>query len=183
MDKHNLEHLVKDVAAGNADAYRRLLELSARLIRGYLLTKMAGPLRSDVEDVVQETLLAVHLKYNSYDPAQPYLPWLRAIANHKLIDHWRKRKIAGTVPLDDELTDTLASDIVEADVGITLERLMEQLSDKQQKIVRLARIDGKSMAEIADEMQLTVADVKVTLHRAIKKLSDSVKGDGAYAHG
>lgn len=182
MDKHNLDQLVKDVAAGNAEAYRRLLEVSARLIRGYLLTKMAGPLRGDVEDVVQETLLAVHLKYNSYNPSMPYLPWLRAIAQHKLIDHWRKRKIAGTVPLDDELADTLASDMPEVDAGITLEKLMEQLSDKQQKIVKLARIDGKSMAEIADEMHLTVADVKVTLHRAIKKLSESVKEEGVYAH-
>jgi RNA polymerase sigma-70 factor (ECF subfamily) len=184
MDKYHLDQLVQDVARGDAAAYRRLLEVSAGLVRGYLLSRVASAMRGDVEDIVQETLLAVHLKYNSYNPSLPYLPWLRAIAQHKLVDHWRKRKIAGTVPLEDEMTDVVTSgENANTDTAITLERLMTQLSDKQKKIVQLARIDGKSMTEIADEMNLSVADVKVTLHRALKKLGESVKEEGVYAHG
>lgn len=186
MDKYNLDQLVKDVAAGDEAAYRRLLEASAKLVRGYLLSKISGPMRADVEDIVQEILLTVHLKYHSYDPTLPFLPWLRTIAHHKLVDTWRKRKLSGTVPLDDFLTETIAdtaSQSGDTDAALTLERLMEALPEKQQKVVKLARIDGKSMAEIAKEMMISVADVKVTLHRAIKKLADNVKEKSAHAHG
>jgi RNA polymerase sigma-70 factor (ECF subfamily) len=187
MDKYNLDQLVKDVARGDESAYRRLLEASAKLVRGYLLAKVTGAMRADVEDIVQEILLAVHLKYNSYNPALPYLPWLRTIAHHKLVDAWRKRKMSGAVPFDDVMAETIAdgtSQSADTDAALTLERLMAQLPEKQQKVVRLARIDGKSMAEIAREMMITVADVKVTLHRAIRKLGESVKEeDTIHAHG
>ena len=186
MDKYNLDQLVKDVARGDEAAYRKLLEASARLVRGYLLSKIQGPMRADVEDIVQEILLTVHLKYNSYDTSLPFLPWLRTIAHHKLVDAWRKRKLSGTVPLDDFLSDTVADAHVqseETDAALTLERLMANLPAKQQQVVKLARIDGKSMAEIAKEMTLSIADVKVTLHRAIRKLGESVKEDTIHAHG
>lgn len=179
MDKYNLDQLVSDVAAGDAASYRRLLEASATLVRGYVLSKIGGgPMRAEAEDIVQETLLAVHLKYNSYDPSLPYLPWLRTIAHHKLIDSFRRRKI--NVPLDDVLNDTIADPTPQnTDAALTLERLLSALPDKQQKIVKLARIDGKSMAEIAADLNITVADVKVTLHRALRRLSENVKENEA----
>lgn len=186
MDKYNLEQMVKDVARGDEAAYRKLLEASAKLVRGYLLSKINGPMRADVEDIVQEILLSVHLKYHSYDHSLPYLPWLRTIAHHKMIDAWRKRKITETVPFDDFMAETVAdtgSQSTDTDAALTLERLMGELPEKQQKVVRLARIDGKSMTEIAKEMMISVADVKVTLHRAIKKLAANVKEGSAHAHG
>ena len=178
MDKYNFNQLVKDVAAGDAAAYRKLLEASARLVRGYVLAKMPSG-RGDAEDVVQETLLAVHLKYNSYDPSLPFLPWLRTIAHHKLVDYWRKKNITGAVPLDEDVIDIRGDESANTDAAITLEKLLNVLPDKQQTIVRLARIDGKSMQEIADELKLSVPDVKVTLHRALKKLADNAKENEA----
>ncbi len=184
MDKYNLDQMVRDVAAGNADAYRRLLEASARLVRGYLLAKIGGgPMRADVEDIVQETLLAVHLKYNSYNPALPYLPWLRAVAHHKLVDNVRRRKATGTVPLDEDIAETTAAADEGQDASLSVNTLLAQLPEKQQTIVRLARIDGKSMAEIANETKLSIPAVKVALHRAIKKLGVLAKEKEVHAHG
>jgi len=182
MDKYNLDQLVKDVAAGDAGAYRRLLEASARLVRGYVLAKMPASHKGDAEDVVQETLLAVHLKYNSYDPALPFMPWLRTIAHHKLVDFWRKKNISGGVPLEEDVVDARGDESANTDAALTLEKLLTALPDKQQSIVRLARIDGKSMQEIADELKLTVPDVKVTLHRALKKLAANAQEGELHAY-
>lgn len=183
MDKNELDRLVKEVAAGDASAYRRLLEASARLVRGYVLAKMPPAHRGDAEDVVQETLLAVHLKYNSYNPALPFLPWLRTIAHHKLVDFWRKRNISGALPLEEDVVDARGDESANTNAALTLEKLLAALPDKQQNIVRLARIDGKSMQEIADEMKLSVPDVKVTLHRALKKLAANAKEESVNAYG
>lgn len=186
MDKYNLDQLVREVAAGDKDAYRKLLDVSAKLIRGYLAVQMAAGTKGDLEDIVQETLLAVHLKYHTYNPDLPYLPWLRTIAHHKLIDHWRRSKIARTINLDDNLIENLPAQETANDASLTVDRLLSQLPEKQQRIVRLARLDGKSMAEIANEMSLSVSDVKVTLHRAIQKLARAIKDDEmetGHAHG
>lgn len=184
MERPDFDALVSAVAKGDASAYRRLLEASARLVRGYLHAKIGGALKGDIEDIVQETLLAVHLKYYSYNASMPFLPWLRTIAHHKLVDALRKRRMAQVVSLDDFMLETLpAAESAETDSALTLERYMASLNDKQQRIVKLARIDGKSMNEIAAELKLSVADVKVTLHRALRKLAHLAKEDGAHAHG
>ena len=178
MDRYDLARLVRDVANGDQAAYRTLLDVSARLVRGYVRQQTGGQGNADIEDIVQETLLAVHTKYHSYDPAYPYLPWLRAIARHKLVDAWRRLKPGSTVPLDDDSTFAVMADTPSdaSDAGLTLERLLVQLPDKQQKIVRLARLEGRAMAEIAGDLAISVADVKVSLHRAIKKLAALAQG-------
>ena len=50
---------------------------------------------------MQETLLAMHLKRDTWDEAQPLEPWLRAIARHKLADHLRRRGFRDHVDIDD----------------------------------------------------------------------------------
>ncbi len=171
MDRLNLDALVARVAQGDQQAYVSLLRESARIVRGYVYVRVAVQDRSAVEDIVQDTLLAIHVKYQSYDPSLPFLPWLRTVAHHKLVDHWRRQKIAFLVSIDEGDADLVVADIPQTDTVMTLERLFENLSDKQRKIIQMARLDGKTMAEIADEMSLSVSDVKVTLHRAIQKLS------------
>ena len=55
----------------------------------------------DPEDVVQETLLAIHLKRHTWRADGPVLPWVFAIARYKLIDHLRKNKIRASIPIED----------------------------------------------------------------------------------
>ena len=78
---------------GDANAHRRLLSLLSERLRAYYSHRMASA-HADVEDLVQETLLAVHLRRASYDRGQPFTAWAFAIARYKLIDHWRRRKSA-----------------------------------------------------------------------------------------
>jgi RNA polymerase sigma-70 factor (ECF subfamily) len=97
--------------AGDAAAYHRFLSELARFLRGFLRRRMMG-FPDDVEDLVQETMLAVHNQRRTYDPQQPLLAWLRAIARYKLVDHLRRhaRGDALNEPLDDVADVLTAAD-------------------------------------------------------------------------
>lgn len=84
--------------AGDSGAHRELLGMLGRYLRGYFARRAGAA--AEVEDLVQETLLAVHLKRDSYDRSLPFTPWAYTLARYKLIDHLRRRKRALQVPLE-----------------------------------------------------------------------------------
>lgn len=130
-----------------------------------------GSASGDIEDVVQEVLLAVHLKRGTWDPARPIGPWLAAIVRNKLIDSLRRKGHRIDIPVEDVI-DTLGAAPVEDDFdrqdAITL---MERLKDPQRDIVRSISIDGKSVRETALRLMMTEGAVRVALHRALKTLA------------
>ena len=89
--------------AGDSGAYRRLLEALAPFLRKVVRQGFirAGLGSGDMEDVVQETLLAIHLKRQTWDADQLFTPWLRAIARNKLIDNLRRRGNRTELPIED----------------------------------------------------------------------------------
>src|ERR1700733_11273616 len=88
--EERLRNLMLRSLAGDAAAYRLFLdELTARL-RAYLRRRLGG-LPDEVEDLLQELLLAVHNKRHTYDPKQPLTAWVQAIARYKLVDLLRRR--------------------------------------------------------------------------------------------
>jgi RNA polymerase sigma-70 factor (ECF subfamily) len=164
---------------GDEAAYRRLLEslshgLRAAVRRGFA---QAGASLSDVEDVVQETLLALHLKRNTWDPSQPLGPWVRAIARHKLIDALRRRGRRIQVPIESVL-ETLAAE--ENSSGVDrqdAERLVNGLHGRQLEVVRAISLEGQSIRDVAQRLQMKEVAVRVALHRGLKALAALHKKD------
>jgi RNA polymerase sigma-70 factor (ECF subfamily) len=120
--------------------------------------------------VVQETLLALHLKRNTWDASQPLGPWVRAIARHKLIDALRRRGRRIQVPIESVL-DTLAAE--ENSSGVDrqdAERLVDGLKGKQRDVVRAIGLDGQSIRDVAQKMKMKEVAVRVALHRGLKSL-------------
>lgn len=167
--------------AGDQGAYSQLLQglshsLRAVARRGFA---QAGAAQNDVEDVVQETLLAIHLKRHTWDSSQPLGPWVRAIARHKLIDALRRRGRRIEIPIETVLeflaADEPSSDLDRQDAA----RLVGELPDRQQSIVRAISIDGKSIREVAEQMDMKEGAVRVALHRGLKALAAKhQKADG-----
>lgn len=171
--------LMRAAIGGDSAAYRTLLQSLTNVLRPAVrrgFTQAGAPL-GDVEDVVQETLLALHLKRNTWDPSQPLGPWVRAIARHKLIDALRRRGRRIQVPIDSVL-ETLS--VEEDSRGVDrqdAERLVNTLRGRQRDVVRAVSLDGQSIREVAERLNMKEVAVRVALHRGLKALSAEHRKD------
>ncbi len=158
---------------GDAKAYARLLEALVPRLRAFFRRRMAGR-DDDIEDLLQETLIALHTRRMTYDPARNFTGWLYAIARYKMIDHFRRQ--GRTVPIDG-LEDDLSIDSFEDEVsaGLDTEALLSTIPDKQARAIRATRIDGLSTAEAAQREGMGESDVKVSTHRGLKALAARVR--------
>jgi RNA polymerase sigma-70 factor (ECF subfamily) len=160
--------------AGDAGAYRKLLAALGGHLRAYFARRV-GP--SAAEDLVQETLIAMHSRRATYEPSQPLTAWVYGIARYKLIDEYRRTRRRASVPLD-EAPDLFAADAVEsAGAKRDVEKLLATLPEGKRALVRAIKLDGASVAEAAAASGLSESAVKVTVHRAIKSLGEDVTRD------
>lgn len=164
--------------AGDATAYRRLLVALSRHLRAFYGRRLSQALQGDAEDLVQETLIAMHMRRGTYDPAQPLTAWVYAIARYKLIDYLRRRKVRQTLPLEDA-GEILAGDESEsAAAKHDIEKLLARLPAKSRAVLRAVKLDGLSVAETAAQTGMSESAVKVSVHRAMKNLASSAEGSG-----
>ena len=158
--------------AGDEGAYRRLLEDIGRSVRamarGAFARARAGD--ADIEDVVQETLLAIHLKRHTWDPGQPLAPWVYAIARHKVVDALRRRGRQRVEPLEDFQEFLAAPEGEDPHALSDARRLLETLQPRQRDIVTSISLEGQSIAETAARLSMSEVAVRVALHRALKSL-------------
>ena len=129
--EQRLRSLLQGGLAGDAAAYQSFLrELSAHL-RSFLRRRLVS-LPDDVEDLVQESLLAVHNQRHTYDPGQPVSAWVQAIARYKLVDLLRRRaaKDLLTEPLDEESELFASADTEAAEAQRDLNILLDTLPDQ-----------------------------------------------------
>ena len=126
---------------------------------------------SDVEDIVQEILLAIHLKRHTWRREDPIGAWIFAICRNKLIDALRRRGRRAEVVIDD-LIETLPANEAETnmasqDVG----RMLDHLGARQRDIVKSISMEGYSVRETAGRLKMSEGAVRVSLHRALKALA------------
>src|SRR5262245_52294237 len=143
---------MRAASAGDETAYRLLLEALAPFLRQVVQRSFAraGFGNSDVEDVVQDTLLAIHLKRQTWDQDQAITPGVRAIARHKVIDSLRRRGRRSEFPIDDLLDVLSAEPATEHLSSRDAERLLSMLRGRQRDVVHAISIEGMSTREAAD---------------------------------
>lgn len=160
---------------GDSEAYRYFLVAVAPYLRA--MTKhrcdQFGAQAVEVEDIVQEVLLAVHMKRGTWDRTRPIGPWLSAIVRNKLIDSLRRRNRHAWLPIEDFMTTLVAEDDRhEAAMDrLDAERALASLKPQQRAIVRSISIDGSGVRETAEQLGMSEGAVRVALHRALKFLS------------
>jgi RNA polymerase sigma-70 factor, ECF subfamily len=164
---------------GDTGAYHRLLRELAPVLRGLASRGLARHkfASGDVEDVVQETLLALHLKRHTWDERQPFSPWVHAIARNKLIDNLRRRGRQVHLAIDD-IGDLLAGEGPAVELnGIDAYRLIGRLRGREREIVVAMSIEGASAREVAQRLGMTEGAVRVALHRALRSLAKALRSD------
>ena len=164
-------------AQGDARAYHALLGALSGHLRGFFRRRLTR-LPDEVEDLIQETLLAIHNQRHTYDPDQPITAWVHAIAKYKLVDMLRRHGKQSLLsdPLDDAM-ELIADDDSEAaearrDLGV----LLASLPDKQRLPIVHVKIEGLSVIEAAQLTGLSVSAVKVGVHRGLKALAARIRG-------
>ena len=160
---------MRSAQLGDAKAYRALLEALRPWLLSYFRRRLKG---SDGEDLVQMTLLSLHEKRHTYDPASPFMPWISAVARHKLIDYVRKNSRHVHVELNEDLglEDGLEPDLAARDVAV----LLSQLPKDQARVIRLHKLNELSVEETAAATGKSASSVKVIVHRGLKKLQGLV---------
>jgi RNA polymerase sigma-70 factor (ECF subfamily) len=163
--------------AGDAQAYHAFLRALSGHLRAFLRKRLMWS-SEDVEDLVQESLLAVHIQRHTYDPAQPLTAWVHAIAKYKLVDLLRRRNIRERLndPLDDAMGVFAASDFDAADARQDLRSLLDQLPERQRLPIIHMKLGGLSASEAARATGMSAAAVKVAVHRGLKALAAMTKG-------
>lgn len=162
---------------GEASAYHAFLKSLSTHLRAFLRGRLSG-LPDEVEDLVQETLIAIHNQRHTYDASQPLTAWAHAIAKYKLIDLLRRRQRHELLndPLDDH-TDLFAAAEVESDTARRdVGSLLAQLPDRQRLPIVHVKIEGLSVAETARLTGLSESAVKIGVHRGLKALAARMRG-------
>jgi RNA polymerase sigma-70 factor (ECF subfamily) len=161
---------------GDARAYGRLLTEMSGYLRAYFGRRL-GAQASEAEDLVQETLLAIHLKRDSYDPEAPFTPWAYAMARYRLLEHLRRSRRRIGVPLEDAGELFASENPEEAAVRRDLRTLLQRLTGRQRRLVVDVKLTGLSIAEAAVNSGLSAGAAKVSLHRSLKALKQAVRDE------
>ena len=164
--------------AGEAEPYRRLLDELSGLLRGFYARRC--PPGVDAEDLVQETLIAVHTRRATYDAGQPFTAWAYAIARYKLIDGLRRGRAHLRAPLeaaDALFAPTEARGGAEAAMAARdLDRVMANLPARTRDLIRDVKVAGLSTREAAAKHGMSESAVKVAVHRGLKALGSQYGG-------
>lgn len=162
---------------GDAARYRRFLDGLSGHLRAYLRRRLPRA-QADVEDILQETLLAVHNARHTYRPEQPLTAWVHAIARYKLMDFFRahSRREALHEPFEDDGGLFVASDVEPADARRDVGVLLDALPDRHRLPIQLVKLEGLSVAEAALRSGMSESAVKVGVHRGLKALAARIRG-------
>lgn len=169
-DEKLLAALLRDSIAGDEAAYSRFLRHVAKLIRAVARRKLGDGTGVEPEDIVQETLLAIHAKRHTWRSGEPVLPWVYAIARYKIVDAYRRRGRAVHVNIDD-FADRLEAEQADRVSQHEIERAFEGLADGQRRVVRAISVEGRSIAETAKALGMKETAVRVSLHRGLKAIA------------
>jgi RNA polymerase sigma-70 factor (ECF subfamily) len=162
---------------GDSAAYHGFLKALGAHLRAYFRKRLFQR-PDEVEDLVQETLLAVHNQRHTYRSDQPLTAWVHAIARYKLVDMLRARasREALTDPLDDELEVFAQSDTDAADAKRDLGKLLDTLPDKQRLPIVHVKVEGLSVVEASKLTGMSESAIKIGVHRGMKALAARIRG-------
>jgi RNA polymerase sigma-70 factor (ECF subfamily) len=168
-DEAHLRALLLKGLAGDEAAHRAFLGEAAALLRAYFRNRLRGR-PEDAEDLVQETLVALHTRRDSYDPNYPLTAWLYAIARYRLIDFLRRAKRRTHASLDGIDVGEVDPDYDASDARRDIAVLLDKLPEKQRTAIRLVKLEERSVREAADATGLSESDIKISIHRGLKTL-------------
>jgi RNA polymerase sigma-70 factor (ECF subfamily) len=169
--------LMRSAMSGDSAAYHRLLKAITPVLRAAARRGLsrAGQGVDQAEDIVQDILLAVHLKRHTWDATAPFAPWLFAIARNKLIDALRRRGKRIFVNIDD-FSETLADAVPEETASPTeVAAQLKTLPARQRDVLQSIAVESASIRDTAQKFSMSEGAVRVALHRGLASLTAKLR--------
>jgi len=170
-DEATLSRLMAAAQDGDKAAANVLLSEVGMWLERYFRRRVPP---HQLDDLVQDVLIAFYTKRATYDPSRPFLPWLAAIARYRWVDHLRKVYKHES----DELEEDAGFEDSDEEVilaRVSLERLFGQIPQKQAEVIELVKIGGLSIREASEKTGQSESSVKVNIHRGLKRLAALVE--------
>ena len=169
--------LMRSAISGDSAAYHRLLKAITPVLRAAARRGLAraGQPVDQSEDIVQDILLAVHLKRHTWDANAPFAPWLFAIARNKLIDALRRRGKRIFVNIDD-FAETLADQpVAETASPAEVATQLNTLPARQRDVLQSIAVESASIRDTAAKLAISEGAVRVALHRGLASLTAKLR--------
>ncbi len=163
--------LLTQANTGDARAYEQFLRAITPVLRGIVRARGPGLGEAGCEDVVQDVLLAVHLKRHTWKVGSPVRPWLYAITRYKVADAFRARGRRVDLSIEDFAEDLVAEDAPDPTEAADMDKMIGMLDGRSAEIVRMIGLNGASTAETGRALSMSEGAVRVALHRAMKTLA------------
>lgn len=179
MTIHTLDELAVLAQQGDQVAYKKLLQAIVPNMQKVINRRWWGD-KQYKEDILQDTLFAIHTSMHTYDPIRPFLPWANTIAVYQITDFLRRYSKTDTTDSysfqeEGEFSDTFQySDKDEAEeneVKDLINHALKSLPPKYEQVVRLLKLEGYTLEEVAKQLNMSVGAVKITAHRGYIKLA------------
>lgn len=165
------ESLLARANGGDAAAFARFLGLVSPTLRAVIRRRGANLPPDQHEDILQEVLLAIHLKRMTWRPDTPVRPWLYALARYKVVDAFRRRGTAQHLPIED-FTDILPDEGAAAPCALRdAETMLGLIDARGAGLVRAVALDGETAETAGAAAGLSPGTARVALHRAMKRLA------------
>lgn len=172
LSDHDMRTLMAKGQEGDKPSYRAALSAATDWLKRFYAKRIAPTM---VDDLVQETLISLHTKRASYDPARPFYPWLAAIARYRWIDLLRKLE---RTPEDELVHDPAIPSVEEPVISrLSLDRLLDNLPKAQANAILLTKVEGHSIKDVSAMTGQSESLVKVNVHRGLKKLAALVESE------
>jgi RNA polymerase sigma-70 factor (ECF subfamily) len=178
--------LARAAASGDRSAFARLVDLTKRPVFGLCLRLLGDA--EEARDAAQESYVRAWGALATFDPAQPFAPWLLRIARNHCIDLVRRRlPAARKVELDggedgephaelpDGATPRADDQLERAQLSRTLDAAVQRLPDRYREVVHLFHVEQMSYKEISASMDVPIGTVMTWLHRARAQLRQELQ--------
>ncbi|MUK88654.1 sigma-70 family RNA polymerase sigma factor [Ornithinibacillus sp. L9] len=171
--------LIKKIKKGNQFAFKQLYEAYAdySLRTAFAITRN----QSDASDIVQETFIKVYRNIDSYDTSKPFKPWFYQILINETKRYLKKSSNQEMNVEFEHALDYLFYISQEEENGEAKEDLewgLEQLDELHRTVITLKYLNGFSIKEIAELLELNVNTIKSRLYKgrqSLKKIMGGMK--------
>lgn len=167
-------------------ALKRDQKAQTKLINTFWVDVFSFVMKKVQDEIVADELTVsvfskVLSKLDLYDPAFQFKTWVLTIAQNTVIDYWRKKMRENEDASDEleEVRNQFAKSpeelLISEEEQKKIQKIIDSMDDNYRDIIRLRFFEEKSMKEISEELNISLANTKVRIMRAKKLLGELLK--------